>query len=286
MQLVCEYSRAGGFTGEPANTCPRERGHGVPSGIGENNLRGTTKWKWTACKNPIVRTQHASRFGCTLVRGVGMERSESGMLLAFYIYTHINFLSNKLERFLKCGGQSGGPPMFATLLWSNKCTNFSMGQGKGKNSALQPHPQQCTSLANSTRHALLVSATFQFRSSVIALPQKAATGKTSLSTSSQNYKRTWQLGCFCCLPILLAKRISRTIIIKLRPRQSVKMSKFVEDRKRWCLSKMLSMRYQSKIKRFTNNTPHPKSHKLGNKEGTRKRRHTTAKTVLSTHKFS
>lgn len=84
-----------------------------------------------------------------------------------YLYTR-----NKLERFLKCGGQSGGPPMFATLK-QQVHKHFSMGQGKGKNSALQPHPQQRTSHANSTRHALLVSATFQFRSSVIALPQKA-----------------------------------------------------------------------------------------------------------------
>lgn len=126
-----------------------------------------------------------------------------------YLYTR-----NKLERFLKCGGQSGGPPMFATLK-QQVHKHFSMGQGKGKNSALQPHPQQRTSLANSTRHALLLSATFQFRSSVIALLQKVATGKTSLSTSPQYYKRTRQLGCFRCLPTQLAKLISWTLINKV-----------------------------------------------------------------------
>lgn len=180
-------------------------------------------------------------------------------------------------------GSVGGPSNVCYSTLKQQVHKLFNGTGERKKlcAPATPTTMHITCQLNETR-------AFSFGDISVSLVSYSITSKskTSLSTSSRNYKRTRQLGCFCCLPILLAKRISRTIIIKLRPRQSVKMSKFVEDRKRWCLSKMLSMRYQSKIKRFTNNTPHPKSHKLGNKEGTRKRRHTTAKTVLSTHKFS
>lgn len=151
MQLVCEYSRPSGFMGEPASTCLQDRKQ-RPFGHRRKWPTRNDEVKMDSLRNPIVRTQHACRFGCTLVRGVGMERSEkwhaaTGFL---YLYTH-NFLRNKLERFWSAG-VSWGPSNVCYSKATSVQTLFN-GTGERKNSALQPHLQQRTSLANSTRHS-------------------------------------------------------------------------------------------------------------------------------------